>query len=91
MMPTDEFREKFDIPPLPEEETGEYETLGGFVMTMLGRVPSPGDHFEWHGLRFEVLDMDGHRVDKVLVAAVPPGSTKTADAPKAEVQAKGAG
>jgi len=44
--------------------------LGGLVMTCLGRVPSTGDHFEWGGLRFEVVDMDGRRVDKVLVAGV---------------------
>jgi putative hemolysin len=68
MMAADEFNELFHLPELPEEESGEYETLGGFVMTYLGRIPAAGDHFEWGGLRFEVLDMDGHRVDKVLVS-----------------------
>jgi putative hemolysin len=41
--------------------------VGGFVMTKLGRVPRTGDHFEWAGYRFEVVDMDRRRVDKVLV------------------------
>lgn len=55
---------------LPGEEEGAYETLGGFVMMHLGRIPEVADHFEWAGLRFEVVDMDGRRVDKVLVAPV---------------------
>lgn len=50
---------------LPEEQA--YRTLGGFAMHQLGRVPKMGDRFDWNGLRIEVLDMDGHRVDKVLV------------------------
>jgi putative hemolysin len=52
------------------------QTLGGFVMTMLGHVPKVGEHFEDAGFRFEVMDMDGRRIDKVLVMRVPatPGS-----------------
>jgi putative hemolysin len=42
------------------------------VMTQLGRIPKAADRFEWGGLRFEVMDMDGNRVDKVLVTALPP-------------------
>jgi len=53
---------------LPEEDTGTYNTLAGFVMLQLGRVPQVGDHFEWGGLRFEVVDMDRNRVDRLLVA-----------------------
>ncbi len=59
---------------LPGEEEGAYETLGGFVMMHLGRIPEVADHFEWAGLRFEVVDMDGRRVDKVLVAPVAPST-----------------
>jgi putative hemolysin len=40
-------------------------------MAYLGRIPKSGDHFEWQGLKFEVLDMDGFRVDKVLVSSLP--------------------
>jgi putative hemolysin len=57
---------------LPGEEENAFNTLGGFVMHMLGRVPAVTDHFEWLDLRFEVMDMDRNRVDKVLVARLPP-------------------
>jgi putative hemolysin len=56
---------------LPGEEENAFNTLGGLVMHMLGRVPAVADHFEWEGLRFEVVDMDRNRVDKVLVARLP--------------------
>lgn len=69
MLEVDEFKEIFHLNDLSHED--EYETLSGFVMTSLGRVPQPADHFEWNNLRFEVMDMDGRRVDKVLVTAKP--------------------
>lgn len=69
MLEIDEFKEIFDLPPLPHES--EYETLSGFVMMSLGRLPQPTDRFEWHDLNFEVMDMDGRRVDKVLVTTLP--------------------
>ncbi|MEC4984234.1 MAG: hemolysin family protein [Oscillatoria sp. PMC 1068.18] len=62
-----EFRKLFGISELPGEQRGNYHTLGGFVITHLGKIPSAADHFEWRGLRFEVMDMDGNRVDKILV------------------------
>ena len=57
---------------LPHEDEAEFQTLGGFVTTQFGRIPAAGDHFEWSGWRFEVVDMDRRRVDKVLVAKAPP-------------------
>ena len=69
MLPNDEFKEIFNLRRLPDEE--EYETLGGFVMLHLGRIPQSADIFEWNGLRFEVMDMDGKRVDKILVTTIP--------------------
>jgi len=72
MVPVDKFKEIFRIEKLPGEEKGYYQTLGGFVMMHMERIPSAGQHFEWNGLRFEVLDMDLHRVDKVLVAPARP-------------------
>ena len=69
MLEVDEFKELFKVKPLPHED--EYETLSGFVMVSLGRVPQTADQFEWNGLRFEVIDMDGRRVDKVLVTTLP--------------------
>lgn len=55
----------------PGEEESAFNTLGGFVMHMLERIPTVTDFFEWNGLRFEVMDMDRNRVDKVLVATAP--------------------
>ncbi|MCC6985671.1 MAG: HlyC/CorC family transporter, partial [Anaerolineales bacterium] len=73
MLEVDEFKEIFDLKDLPHED--EYETLSGFIMTSLGRLPQTADHFEWANLRFEVMDMDGRRVDKVLVTTKPkPGA-----------------
>jgi putative hemolysin len=67
----DQFKELFEIGALPDEERGYYQTLGGLVMMCLGRIPTVGDHFNWRNLRFEVMDMDGKRVDKVLVMPQP--------------------
>jgi len=69
MLPVDEFKEIFNMRKLPHEE--EYETLGGFVMTHMGKIPKAADQFEWSGLRFEVMDMDDKRVDKILVTTLP--------------------
>ena len=69
MLEVDEFKDIFNLNALPHED--EYETLSGFIMMSLGRVPQSADHFEWQGLRFEVIDMDGRRVDKVLVTTLP--------------------
>src|SRR5215470_15977686 len=66
----DDMKEILDMPKLPEEDSGNYNTLGGFVMLQMGRVPVTGDTFEAEGFRFEVVDMDEKRVDKVLVSKV---------------------
>lgn len=70
MLPIDEFKDILHIRELPEEDRGEYETLAGFVLVELGRVPTTADHFEWDRYRFEVIDMDGRRIDKVLVQPI---------------------
>jgi putative hemolysin len=67
MLPVEEFLELFGLEELENEERGNYQTLGGFIITHLGRIPAAADHFEWDGIRFEVMDMDGNRVDKVLI------------------------
>ncbi len=56
---------------LPEEAGRDYQTVAGFVVSQLAHVPAEGEIFEWKGWRFEIIDMDRHRVDKVL--AIPPG------------------
>jgi putative hemolysin len=65
---------------LPEGESGTYHTLGGFVMARLGRIPRTADAFEWGGMRFEVIDMDGRRIDKVLVNRLTPQQPAAAEA-----------
>jgi magnesium and cobalt exporter, CNNM family len=66
MLSIDDFKELFHLGRLPDEDQGVYQTLAGFVIMQLGRIPAVSDHFEWGGLRIEVVDMDGNRVDKVL-------------------------
>jgi len=77
MLEVDEFKEIFKLDALPHED--EYETLSGFMMVSLGRVPQAADHFEWKGMRFEVVDMDGRRVDKVLVTTLPARTATSAE------------
>jgi putative hemolysin len=79
MLPMDELTARFQLMAVPAEERGLYQTLGGFVMLHLGHIPSASDHFDWNGLRFEVVDMDGYRVDKVLVAPRPPPPSERID------------
>ncbi len=65
------FRDLLELDPLPGEDEGGFHTLAGFVLHTLGRIPKVAETFEAAGLRFEVIDMDGHRVDKLLVARLP--------------------
>ena len=74
MLSMDDLKHRLQISELPGEELGAYQTLAGFVVTMLGRIPSAGEAFEWGPFRFEVVDMDERRVDKVLVIPRRPAS-----------------
>lgn len=78
MMNIDEFEDYLDLDIFPEEERGDYDTIGGFVMMRIGRIPQTADQFTWNGLNFEVMDMDGRRVDKVLVSQ-PDSTSQKAD------------
>ena len=72
MMPSDELKARLDLPDLPRE--GTYHTVAGLMLALLQRVPREGDRIAWAGWRFEIVDMDGRRVDKVLATreeAVP--------------------
>lgn len=73
-LPAERLKELFRLESLPGESEASYETVGGFVMMMLGRVPQEADRFEMDSLSFEVVDMDGRRVDKVVVKDLRPPS-----------------
>src|SRR5690348_4076297 len=67
---TDDLRELLQRLDLPNEDESDYRTVAGMMMTAFGHIPEPGEHFEWRGLRFEVMDLDGARIDKVLITPV---------------------
>ena len=80
----EEFKDYFRIPIFPGEKSGFFQTLGGFVIHRIGHTPKTGDAFERLGLRFEVIDMDGNRVDKILVRKSVNNLQKHEDAKKQE-------
>lgn len=67
-LPVEHLQDALDLGPMPGQETHEFTTVAGFVLHQMGRIPRVADHFRWNDLRFEVVDMDGRRVDKVLVS-----------------------
>jgi len=70
----DRFRELLETDVrFPEEASGTYHTLAGFVMTFLGHIPQMSDSFEWEGYRIEVVDMDRNRIDRLLITKLDPG------------------
>ena len=78
LTPLDDVADLLQLGPASADEDEDVQTLGGMALALLGRVPQPSDGFVWRGRRFEVLDMDGRRVDKVLAlpraAATPPAA-----------------
>ncbi|HEX6363562.1 MAG TPA: hemolysin family protein [Albitalea sp.] len=72
LIPVPELKDRLDLKELPEEDRGRYNTLAGMIMLLLGRLPHTADTVEWEGWRFEVVDLDGKRVDKVLAQPLAP-------------------
>lgn len=72
LIPVPELKDRLALKALPEEDRGRYNTLAGMIMLLLGRLPATADSVEWEGWRFEVVDLDGKRVDKVLASLLPP-------------------
>ncbi len=68
LIPVPELKDRLEFKELPEEDRGRYNTLAGMIMLLLGRLPNTTDSVEWGGWRFEVVDLDGKRVDKVLAS-----------------------
>jgi putative hemolysin len=79
LIPTPELKDRLGLRTLPEEERERYQALSGMLMLMLGRMPQTGDTVVWENWRFEVVDMDGKRVDKVLASQVPLASAPDED------------
>lgn len=74
MIVIDELKEILGISALPDEDRAGFQTISGFIMSHLGRIPRTGQTFDWDKFHFEVVDMDGRRVDRVLVSLLPEGS-----------------
>lgn len=77
-LPVDEFRDLLGGGRLPDEDQHDYHTAAGVVIAHFGRIPNIGEHFEWGGWRIEVIDLDGPRVDKLLLVrlAIPEPETE---------------
>lgn len=67
-IPIPEMKDRLELKTVPEEDKGRYHTVSGMIMLLLGRVPATSNHVDWDGWRFEVVDMDGKRIDKVLAS-----------------------
>jgi putative hemolysin len=67
---TEDLRELLTLATLPAEEDHDYNTVAGMVIARFGRIPHAGESFEWSNWRFEVVDLDGARIDKLLVQSV---------------------
>ncbi|NML14931.1 hemolysin family protein [Azohydromonas caseinilytica] len=74
LIPVPELKDRLELKELPEEERGRYNTLAGMVLLLLGRLPQTADTVEWADWRFEVVDLDGKRIDKVLATPLPPAA-----------------
>ncbi|MDI7276385.1 MAG: hemolysin family protein, partial [Anaerolineae bacterium] len=71
LLPADDLRDLLDVEHLPGEEQYQFNTVAGFVVSQLGRLPRVGDRIVSNGHRFEVMDMDGRRIDRVLIIPQP--------------------
>jgi putative hemolysin len=69
-LPLDDLRELLGGGRLPGEEEHDYHTAAGMVIAFFGRIPHPGEHFDWGGWRIEVVDLDGPRIDKLLMQRI---------------------
>lgn len=70
-IPVPELKDRLGLSDVPEENRGRYHTLSGMLMLLTGRVPKLAETCEWGGWRFEIVDMDGRSIDKVLAARLP--------------------
>jgi putative hemolysin len=66
-IPFYDFLSRFDKTEWMNEGEQDFDTLAGFILHQLERIPKTGEKFQWKGFSIEIIDMDGHRIDKVLV------------------------
>ena len=76
VFPAHEAIDLLNLEELPGEAESRFETIGGFLLDQLGEIPSEGVHISYGGFRFEVIDMDGNRIDKVLVQPEPDATSE---------------
>jgi putative hemolysin len=68
----DELRTQLGLPAADLDQGQNFETVAGFVLALLGHIPQAGEQIQWHSYTFEVVDMDGRRIDKVLLQSSAP-------------------
>jgi putative hemolysin len=78
-IPVPELKDRLGLDAVPDEERGRYHTLSGLMMLLTGRLPKEGDHVEWELWRFEIVDMDGRTIDKVLATRRDPDAPESTD------------
>ena len=83
-MDIEEFKEAIGVRELPDEDRVGYQTLAGFILSYLGSIPTIGEQFDWNNFHFEIADMDGLRIDRILVRRIEPDTEKTEETPEEE-------
>lgn len=79
IIPVPELKDCLELQSVPQEDEGRYNTLSGMMMLLLMRLPKTGDVVTWEGWRFEVADMDGRRIDKVLAQKIDEPQAEACD------------
>ena len=76
----DKFKELFDYEKeFPDEKEDQYTTIAGFILSLSGKIPNENEVYEWDRFRFEIIDIDGHQIDKILVTDLGPQEEETAE------------
>ena len=81
LIPIPELKDRLGLKSVPEESRGRYHTLSGMIMWLIGKVPQTGEITEWQGWRFEIVDLDGNRIDKVLATQITAPETPAETVP----------
>lgn len=76
----DKFKELFDYEKeFPDEKEDQYTTIAGFILSLSGKIPNENEVYEWDRFRFEIIDIDGHQIDKILVTDLGPQEEETTE------------